>query len=224
MSKVFIISECGINHNGDIHAAKEQILQSKEAGADAAKFQFYDPEKVLGKDSPYLDYARSCQFTRAEHEELKKYCDEVGIAYMCSVFDIEDIAWVNGLVKVHKVASRMNRTQAFIDALVKTGKKVVMSIQKDTPQPYWQPFNLTYMWCATKYPSSLVDLDGFKYDSEHGLSSHCPLIQPSVYAASQGAKYLENHTTMSRDLPGCDQASSITYKELEEMVKRIRGL
>lgn len=224
MAKVFVISECGINHNGDIHAAKEQILQSKEAGADAAKFQFYDPLKVLGKDSPFLDYARSCQFSKTQHEELKKYCDQVGIEYMCSVFDVNDIHWVNGLVKRHKIASRMNRNQAFYDAMMRTGKKIIMSIQKDTPLPYWQPFDLTYMHCVTKYPCTPEDFVGLEFSSEKGLSSHCPLIQPTIDAVKKGARVVENHTTMSRDLPGCDQASSITYIELKEMVKQIRAL
>ena len=39
MSKTFIISEIGINHNGSLDIAKEMILKSKECGADAVKFQ-----------------------------------------------------------------------------------------------------------------------------------------------------------------------------------------
>ena len=59
-SKVFIIAEIGINHNGDIELAKELILAAKNNGADAVKFQkrtidiVYDEEILNSKrESPW---------------------------------------------------------------------------------------------------------------------------------------------------------------------------
>ena len=37
--KTYIISEIGINHNGEYNKVKNLIYLSKKAGADAVKFQ-----------------------------------------------------------------------------------------------------------------------------------------------------------------------------------------
>jgi sialic acid synthase SpsE len=223
VAKVLIIAELGLNHNGDFDMAKRMIQEAKECSADVAKFQYYDPVSILGVTSPYLSYALQCQFTKKQHEELAKHCKALGIEYLVSVFDQADIEWADKLCKRHKVASRMNKDSYFLDALVKTKKQVIMSIQKDTSTPYWAPFNLTYMHCITKYPCAPEDFKGLKFDSEHGLSSHCPSIQPSIDAVKQGARILENHVTFSRDLEGCDQKASLTFGELKEMVNSVRN-
>ena len=51
MSKVFIISEIGINHNGDLDLAKKMIKESKDCGADSVKFQKRDIDLVYDKET-----------------------------------------------------------------------------------------------------------------------------------------------------------------------------
>ena len=50
MSKIFVISEIGINHNGDVAIAKKLIQESKNCGADAVKFQKRDIDLVYDKN------------------------------------------------------------------------------------------------------------------------------------------------------------------------------
>ena len=50
--KVFIISEIGINHNGDINLAKKMINESVSSGVNAVKFQKRDINLVYSKWSP----------------------------------------------------------------------------------------------------------------------------------------------------------------------------
>ena len=45
MSKIFIIAEAGVNHNGDIETAKKLVDVAAAAGADAVKFQTFRAEK-----------------------------------------------------------------------------------------------------------------------------------------------------------------------------------
>lgn len=47
--KIYIIAEIGLNHNGNINVAKKLIRDAKEAGANAAKFQIFQP-CTLGRD------------------------------------------------------------------------------------------------------------------------------------------------------------------------------
>ena len=215
MSKVDIIAEIGINHGGDLNKAMLMVDAAKASGVHLVKFQHYDALKLLGKDSPYLEYAAKCQFTKAQHEHLKSYCDVMGMEYMCSVFDIADVPWVDKLVKRHKVASRMNTNVEFMRALIETEKELIVSVQNpatQSPAPH-----IRLMYCITKYPTPEKELQDLPCNKNMGLSSHCPSIKPSLLAVAQGANLLEHHVTFSREEEGCDMSSSITFEELHQL-------
>ena len=87
MNKTFIISEIGINHNGDIDIAKKMIHASKEAGADAVKFQKRTIELVYSKEqlakpriSPFgsteKEQKEGLEFDEKDYDEINKYCKE----------------------------------------------------------------------------------------------------------------------------------------------------
>ena len=83
--KPFIISEIGINHNGDIKLAKKLIDMAKNAGSDAVKFQKRDiktvyTEQELGSDreSPwgkkFIDQKLGLEFEKEEYDQINEYC------------------------------------------------------------------------------------------------------------------------------------------------------
>lgn len=212
--KVTVIAEIGINHNGDLARALQMVDAAKLAGVSIVKFQHYDALKLLGAANPYLDYATLCQFTKSEHETVKAYCDSVGMEYLVSVFDVNDIPWADTLCKRHKVASRMNQDKVFIETLRATGKEVIISTQQAFARPM---NNVRYMFCITKYPTPASELEALPCNTELGLSSHCPDIKPTLTAIAQGATVVEHHVTFSRDDEGCDHPSSITFDELRQL-------
>lgn len=212
--KVTIIAELGINHDGNFGKALSMVVAAQNAGVKIVKFQHYDALKLLGADSPYLEYATRCQFTKKEHEQLALFCNQIGMEYLVSVFDISDVLWADGLCKRHKVASRMNKDEAFIQALLDTGKEVIFSTQ--STNPVYIP-TVRYMYCVTKYPTPEKELRNLPCNAHLGLSSHCPSVKPSLDAYAQGADLIEHHVTFSRDDVGCDHSSSITFDELSQL-------
>lgn len=212
--KVDIIAEIGVNHDGDFEKAVKMIIEVARTGVKIVKFQHYNALKLLGKDSPYLEYATRCQFTKEQHEQLKQYCDSVGMEYLVSVFDVNDVVWANGLCKRHKVASRMNQDVAFMTALAMTGKEVIISTQETSTQ---ELFNTRYMFCVTKYPTMANELENAPCGPKMGLSSHCPDIQPTLVAIAKGATLVEHHVKFAGDEEGCDKGSSITFQELAQL-------
>lgn len=219
IKRTLIIAEIGVNHGGDLKTAHKMIELAKAAGADVAKFQMYDPLKVLGPRSPYLRYATQCQFTKRQHEELKAHCDAAGIEYCVSVFDINDLPWAARLCKRIKIATRMNQDQAFIDAAVKTGKPILLS----TLNPFsTNRDDFTYLYCVAKYPTQPSEYSIHHLMTCEGFSTHCPNISPALLAVSKGCKVVEAHITTSRDLPGCDMPSSWTFEELAQFVRIVR--
>ena len=47
ISKVIIIAEAGVNHNGDFESAKKLILAAANAGADYVKFQTFKADRLV---------------------------------------------------------------------------------------------------------------------------------------------------------------------------------
>ena len=99
MNKIFIISEIGINHNGDIDIAKKMIDKSVQAGADAVKFQKRDIEIVYSKEqlkkpriSPFgtteKEQKQGLEFNEKEYDEINDYCKKKNFSYIrCLLLD-----------------------------------------------------------------------------------------------------------------------------------------
>lgn len=105
MSKVLIIAEAGVNHNGDVELAKKLCLKAKEIGADVVKFQTWITENIITKDVDQADYQventknnqsqfdmlKSLELTFDQFRELKKYCDEIGIIFASTADECESL-------------------------------------------------------------------------------------------------------------------------------------
>jgi N,N'-diacetyllegionaminate synthase len=55
---VFVIAEAGVNHNGDLAHALELVDVAAESGADAVKFQTFDPAELASTAAPLAEYQR----------------------------------------------------------------------------------------------------------------------------------------------------------------------
>lgn len=217
MNKTIWIGEIGINHHGNMDKAFRMIEKAKECGATFAKFQFYQPSEVLGSKHPAIAYANQCYFSQAQHETLKRRCEDVGIDYLVSVFNLRDVEWAAGLCKAMKIATRMNKRQDFIRAVANTKLPVFMSVQPELTikKEYSKRFNL--LWCVAQYPATKEDVMGYPYKG-FGLSSHCPDPSATLDAWNNGARVIENHLCESRDEMGCDIPSSLTFDEYKILI------
>ena len=136
----FIIAEAGVNHEGNIDLAKRLILEAKEGGADAIKFQTYKANTIASKHSPsYWDlekeptssqfelFKKYDKFWKTEFEILKKYCDEVEIEFMSTPFDTESALFLNDLMDVFKISSSDLTNRPFIEYMCKFNKPIILS-------------------------------------------------------------------------------------------------
>ena len=73
MSKVLIIAEAGVNHNGSIENAFRLIDAAVDAGVDIVKFQTFKAEKIASKQAVKADYQQQAtDKTESQFEMLKK--------------------------------------------------------------------------------------------------------------------------------------------------------
>jgi len=224
-----IIAEIGQNHMGNMGLARTLIDEAKEQGADIAKFQLYNSVALYGEHQEQ-------ELTRWQVSQLAKHCRDVGIEFMCSVFDIERIQWCEEVgVKRYKIASRSVGDDNLIKAVLATGKPVIMSI------PYGQKFHsiaakyagysMNYLYCIPEYPTKLerlhlVNVPFYPYTQfaklqphYFGLSDHTEGIIASKIALARGALAIEKHFRLNDNLVGPDYPHSITPSQLGELVR-----
>ena len=216
-----IIAEIGQNHNGDIELARRLIAEAKAAGAEVAKFQVYSACDLFPKEgNEWFDYNCKTELSRADIEMLARECQTQGIEFMASVFDVERVAWLEAVgVRRYKIASRSIRDRALIDAVAKTGKPVIVSLGMWNEQAFPKldvPGGVGYLYCISKYPTDLADLHlaAVDFDRYLGFSDHTVGVDAPMIAFARGAKVIEKHFTLDKDMYGPDHSGSMTPAEL----------
>jgi N,N'-diacetyllegionaminate synthase len=142
MSKVFIIAEAGVNHNGSVELAKKLIDVAAEAGADAVKFQTFKAKNLVSKNASKAAYqkettdAKESQFAMIKkleldidtHKELMDYSKHKNIMFLSTPFDHESIELLNGLgLEIFKIPSGEITNLPYLRHIGKLNKLVILS-------------------------------------------------------------------------------------------------
>ena len=230
-----IIAEIGISHSGSMIIARDLIDSAKECGADCAKFQLYDVDtsfpdkKVITQDRNWYEEVKKTQLSYKQVKTLANYCKHIGIEFLASCSDLERLSWLEEVgVKRHKVGSSMNKNKELVDAMIATGKQIIISDK--IPITYYNPGRIKHpqysvLYCIPKYPTLLSDLNlskvlfGSAFD---GFSDHTQGIEASTVAIERGAKIIEKHFCLKRDNSNPDMVCSIEPQELKTLVKFAR--
>lgn len=264
-NKVIIIAEAGVNHNGSLQRAREMVKAAKAAGVDYVKFQTAVPELVIssiapkaeyqkettGEEQSQLDMCRAIHLPLSDYAELKSLCEEEGVGFMSTPFDLVSIDllaelgqdWmkvpsgeITNLPYLRKIAevgipvilsTGMSTLDEIIDAVeILTGKST-----KYPSKSSLTPDKIILLHCNTEYPTPFrdVNLSAMKNISDTtglkvGYSDHSVGIEVPIAAVAQGACVIEKHFTLDRNLPGPDHKASLEPAELTAMVKAIRNI
>lgn len=142
MSKVFIIAEAGVNHNGDLDLAKKMVDVAKDCEVDAIKFQTFNSKKVTSRYAPKAEYQeqttsqeesqlemlRKLELDENGHQELFNYCQKKNIIYLSSPFDLDSIDLLNNFgLEIFKIPSGEITNLPYLRKLGKLNKKIIMS-------------------------------------------------------------------------------------------------
>ena len=248
-NKVFIIAEIGINHNGNIEIAKDLILKSKLAGADAVKFQKRDIESVYTKDfldspreSPWgttqRDQKKGLEFDFKQYMDLQDICDLNKIEMFFSAWDMKSADFISKFnIKYNKIASAMIVDQTFLKKIAKMKKYTFISTGMsnlnmiETAVNIFREENCDFelMHCVSTYPANDADLNlkaietlSKNFNCKVGYSGHEKGVVTSVAAVAMGATSIERHITLDRTMYGSDQSASLEIRGFTEMVNQIR--
>lgn len=255
MNKTFIIAEAGVNHNGSLETAKRLVDAAVLAGADAVKFQTFKAENLVCKNAEKAEYQlettdkkesqfdmlKKLELTPEMHEILLRYCQQKGIMFLSTPFDIESLNFlIRRGVEMIKIPSGEITNYPFLREAGKTGKKVILSSGMSTLGEVRSAMevlrengckDITILHCNTQYPTPYSDVNlramltlENELGVEVGYSDHTQGIEVPIAAAALGAKVIEKHFTLDRDMEGPDHKASLEPDELQMMVKSIRRI
>lgn len=247
-SPCFIIAEACDNHLGNMDTAKEMARQSKLAGADAVKYQHHLPDEEMLKDGvpmsdnfnmPLYEFLQLYALSLDQHRELKEYCDEIGILYMCTPFSKKAALEIQDLVPAFKIGSGELTDIPTLKVIAGLGKPMILSTGMSVLEEVDETVNalkpitdqFALMNCTSEYPPKYEDLNlgvinilKERYGVPIGHSDHSPDIYSCFGAVSLGAKIIEKHLILDRKQPGPDQSVSIEPFELYQLVDGTRKI
>jgi sialic acid synthase SpsE len=246
----YLIAEACINHEGDIRIARDMVFHARAAGIDAIKFQLHVLDDEMLRHTPQssnfdeslYDALERTNLTIAEHRELKRLCESIGIHYMCTPFSAAsaDILENDVRVDVYKVGSGECTNHPLQKHIAAKGKAMIVSTGMTELNEVDETvellkrharggFALTH--CVSAYPCpynrvnlGVIPLYADRYGVPVGLSDHSIGIYTSLGAVALGACIIEKHFSLDRSAPGPDHKSSIEPNELRELARGARAV
>ena len=223
-----IIAEIGLNHNGSLKLAKQMVDEVRSAGANVAKFQFFDASEYFTPDFEWYEACMKARFDLEQFKGVKKYCDQQEIEFMASVFNLEGVAWAETLaMKRYKIPSRAIKQRDLIDKVCATGKDVIASLGMWDGEEFPDiktKGKVDFLYCVAKYPTlpEDLDLDNIDFKRYAGFSDHTIGLEAALRAVAKGAEIIEKHFTLDKKMYGPDHSGSMEPDELRELVNRAK--
>jgi len=247
---VFIIAEIGNNHNADIEMARSLIDKSISAGANCVKFQMRDMKCLynLRDDDVPMQLDLSAQYTidmlnkfQLDDDSLFTlfdYCHEKGVIPLCTPWDSSSLKKLDSYGMVgFKIASADLTNHELLRQAALTNKPLIVSTGMSTEAEITGSVSLlrheaasfALLHCNSTYPTPFKDvrlsyLKRLKELSSSivGYSGHERGIEVPIAAVALGARIIEKHITLNKNLPGNDHKVSLLPEEFAEMVASIR--
>jgi sialic acid synthase SpsE len=255
----YFIADIAANHDGDLVKARELIHMCAEAGADAAKFQNFAADTIVsefgfstmgGQQSHQAKWKKSVREVYNDASvpldwtaALKSTCDEAGIDYFTTPYDLSFVEPLSRVVCAWKLGSGDITWFDMIERLAKEEKPLFLATGASTMDEVRAAVSLALrhtnqivlMQCNTNYTASLENLHHIAlnvlktYAAEYpdlvlGLSDHTPGCTTVLGAVTLGARAIEKHFTNDVTQDGPDHAFSMDPVTWREMVDRTREL
>ncbi|REJ32606.1 MAG: N-acetylneuraminate synthase [Bacillota bacterium] len=261
MQPPFVVAEIGCNHRGELSTAEEMIrIAASVCRVDAVKFQKRSPRELLTPEQynaphpvphnaygpTYGAHREALEFTVHQHRRLKDVCEEWGVVYSSSVWDMTSAREIAGLQPAYiKVPSAANTHFDMLRFLCDHfGGEIHVSLGMTTRAEEARIIELlasrgrladTVLYaCTSGYPvkfEELCLLEIRRLRREYGgavkaigFSGHHLGIAADVAAMTVGARWIERHFTLDRTWKGTDHAASLEPDGLRRLVRDLRNV
>lgn len=244
-----VISELGINHNGNLNKAIYLADEAIKSGAKIIKHQTHIPEEEMSNEAKKIipdhidisifDIIKKCSLNEKDELKLKKYIESKNKIFISTPFSF---AAVDRLKKFNvpaiKIGSGECNNYPLIEYVCKLKKPIILStgmnsIESISPsvkiiEKNRIPYAL--MHCTNIYPTPdhLLRINALEVLKKKfpkavlGLSDHSTTIYPAIASVILGASLIEKHFTETKKRSGPDISASMDKKELKELNRAIQ--
>lgn len=267
--KFVLIGEIGVNYYDiaiknkiePLEAAKLMIKCAKDAGIHGVKFQSYKADTLAAKNSPsYWDlneepitsqyelFKKFDKLGEKEYIEIASYCNEIGIEFLSTPFDITSVDYLMPIMNIYKISSSDLSNLPFIEYIAKKEKPIILSVGASDLSEINTAVNtilsinplckIILMHCVLEYPTPLEHANLRKITTLKqqypnlviGYSDHTKPINDFQVLRSAyilGAFVIEKHFTLDKNLSGndhyhamdpTDAVKIIHYIDTEEII------
>ena len=254
VKEAYIIAEAGINHNGDLDIARRLVIDAFDSGCDAIKFQSFNPDEFIGDRSLMITYqdekGRVIEESQYEffkrvmlpddwHFELSSYCKEIGIDFLSSAADPYYVDILEKLnVPYIKIASEDIINYKLLKYLGLKKIPVILSTGMADEDEIRSAINLLkgsrhiiLLHCVSSYPTKIEEANVLrmvtlkeKFGMDVGYSDHTIGTICCLAAATLGARIIEKHFTLDKNMEGPDHKIALNPGEMKDMVVNIRDI
>jgi len=242
----YLIAEVGCNHKGSMEIAHEFIKTAAIfCAVDAIKFQKRNNRELLTPEqysaphpNPHNSYGQTygehrefLEFNTEQHAQLKEWCEEFGLVYSSSVWDLTSAMEIASLNPTFiKVPSACNNNYAMLEWLCKHYKGEIhislgMTLREEEKElidffvDKKRNQDLVIYSCTSGYPVEAEDvclleicrlIENYSQIVKNiGFSGHHNGISIDIAAYTLGAQVFERHFTLNRTWKGTDHAASL---------------
>lgn len=213
------------------------LLVSKSA-------QKADYQKVNAqKEESQFEMLKKLELSWEDHLELIYYCQAKNIQFFSTAFDLASLDLLSELgFQLYKIPSGEITNLPYLRKVAELAKEVILSTGMCTLEEIEEAIqvltaggilqeNITVLHCNTEYPTPMKDVHllamneiGNKFQVKVGYSDHTLGIEIPIAAVALGAKVIEKHFTLDRNMEGPDHQASLEPTELKAMVSAIRNI
>lgn len=224
----------------DVDAVKFQSFKTEKIVSKYAEKAEYQQKTTDNNESQY-EMIKKLELDKEKHMELLAYCRHKNIMFLSSPFDLESIRLLDEMgLEIFKIPSGEITNLPYLREIGKLKKKVILSSGMSTLGEIEAALHLlrengakeiAVLQCNTEYPTPMEDVnlnvmltirEAFKVDV--GYSDHTLGIEVPIAAVAMGAKIIEKHFTLDKNMEGPDHPASLEPHELKEMVTAIRNI
>lgn len=222
---------------------KFQTFKTENLVSRQAPKAEYQKRNMDDSDDSQFAMLKKLELSPAQHQELIRYCQEKNVRFFSTAFDLESIDFLSELnLGLWKVPSGEITNYPYLKKIAQNGEPIILSTGMSDLQDIANAISvlerfgvvreqITVLHCNTEYPTPMYDVNlramqtiAKRFNVNVGYSDHTIGIEIPIAAVALGAKVIEKHFTLSRDMEGPDHKASLEPQELKAMVDAIRNV
>lgn len=219
-------------------AVKFQTFRAERIVGAAAEKAAYQKRHTSSDETQYQMLKR-LELSEEAHYRLVEHCRAVQIEFLSTPFDDESADFLARLgISRFKISSGEITNTPFLQYIAEKGRPVILSTGASDLGEVAAAIaaleaggatQISLLHCVSQYPAPYEDINlramhtlANVFRVPVGYSDHTLGIEIPVAAVAMGARIIEKHFTLDRNMPGPDHQASIEPLDFQRMVQSIR--